>query len=80
LRLAADAKSLAECKSLYEQVRGGAPSTFPMPFFLFQMFAGKDIPAMWRWLASNPVNGDTEVTRQIHPGVMTVRMWLESGK
>jgi uncharacterized protein YbjT (DUF2867 family) len=78
LALAADVKSLAECRSLYQQVRGRSPSTFPMPMFLFEKFVGKDIPNMWRWLASHPVNVDTNPTQQIHPEVMTVSSWLGS--
>jgi len=78
LRLASDVQSLAESRRIYQEVRERAPSTLPMPTFLFEKFVGKDIPNMWRWLASHPVNLDPSLTRQIHPEAMTVRTWLQS--
>jgi len=77
IRLASDVQSLAECRRIYQQVRGRAPSTFPMPFFLFKRFVGEDIPNMWRWLASNPVNLDPGETHRLHPEAMTVKTWLQ---
>jgi len=78
LPLAADARSLEECREDYRQVRGRYPSRFPMPMFLFEKFVGRDIPNMWRWLRNNPVSLDTSRTRAIHPEAMTVRDWLSS--
>jgi uncharacterized protein YbjT (DUF2867 family) len=74
--LSADAQSLNECRAIYKEVRGKFPSRFPMPMFLFEKFVGKDIPRMWSWLRTHPVNLDTNETRQIHPEVMNVRTWL----
>lgn len=74
--LASDVQSLAEARRLYKEVRGREPATFPMPMFLFKLFVGQDIPNMWRWLASHPVNLDTTQTRQMHPQAMTVGTWL----
>ncbi len=79
LVLASDAQSLAECRAIYQEVRGKAPSTFPIPMFLFERFVGKDIPNMWRWLRNNTVSLDTSLTRQVHPEAMTVREWLGGG-
>ena len=76
--LSADAQSLDECRAIYKEVRGKDPSRFPMPMFMFEKFVGKDIPRMWNWLRTHPVNLDTSQTRQIHPEVMTVRTWLRS--
>jgi uncharacterized protein YbjT (DUF2867 family) len=76
--LSADAQSLDECRAIYKEVKGKYPSRFPMPMFLFEKFVGKDIPRMWSWLRTHPVNLDTSQTRQIHPEVMTVRTWLRS--
>jgi uncharacterized protein YbjT (DUF2867 family) len=76
--LSADAQSLDECRAIYKEVRGKYPSSFPMPMFLFEKFVGKDIPRMWSWLRTHPVNLDTSQTRQIHPEVMTVRTWLRN--
>ncbi|HSL29355.1 MAG TPA: NmrA/HSCARG family protein, partial [Anaerolineales bacterium] len=50
LPLAADVKSLAECREIYREVMGKYPSRFPMPIFLFEKFVGKDLANMWRWL------------------------------
>jgi uncharacterized protein YbjT (DUF2867 family) len=77
LALASDVQTLAECRSIYQEVRGRRPSTFPMPLFLFEKFVGKDIPQMWRWLASHPVNLGTSETLQVHSEAMTVKTWLE---
>lgn len=76
--LSADAQSLDECRAIYKEVKGKYPSRFPMPMFMFEKFVGKDIPRMWSWLRTHPVNLDTSQTRQIHPEVMTVRTWLTS--
>lgn len=78
LPLAADAQSLGECRQIYQEVRGKAPSRFPMPMFLFEKFVGKDIPEMWRWLRANPVSLETSSTYAIHPEAMTVRAWLRA--
>lgn len=77
LRLAADVKTLAECREIYREVRGKYPSTFPMPMFLFKSFVGEDIPNMWRWLRVNPVDPDTSQTYEVNPEAMTVRTWLQ---
>jgi uncharacterized protein YbjT (DUF2867 family) len=76
--LSADVQSLDECRAIYKEVRGKDPSRFPMPMFLFEKFVGKDIPRMWSWLRTHPVNLDTSQTRQIHPEVMSVRTWLRN--
>jgi uncharacterized protein YbjT (DUF2867 family) len=78
LALASDAQSLYEVREIYQEVKGKYPKRFPMPMFLFEKFVGKDVPNMWRWLRTNPVNLDTNPTRAIHPEVMTVRTWLQS--
>jgi uncharacterized protein YbjT (DUF2867 family) len=74
--LAADVQSLAACRSLYQEICGQYPSRRPMPLFLFELFVGKDIPKMWRWLRTHAIQVDTHQTRQIHPEAMTVRTWL----
>jgi uncharacterized protein YbjT (DUF2867 family) len=78
LPLAADARSMAELREIYKEVRGKYPPRFPMPLFLFQKFVGKDIPNMWRWLKANPVSLDTSPTYEVHPGAMNVHAWLRS--
>lgn len=78
LNLAADVKSLSECREIYREVRGRRPRRFPMPLFLFRKFVGEDLPNMWRWLHDNPVKADPVETRAIHPEAMDVRAWLTS--
>ena len=78
LRLAADVKSLAECREIYREVKGKNPPRFPMPLFLFRRFVGNDVLNMWRWLRTNPVDLDTGPTYHVHPGAMDVRTWLRS--
>lgn len=76
LRLAADVKSLAECKAIFRDVKNKNPPRFPMPLFLFRKFVGDDVLNMWRWLRVNPVELDTVPTYEIHPEAMDVRTWL----
>jgi uncharacterized protein YbjT (DUF2867 family) len=78
LVLSADVQSLDECRAIYKEVRGKYPARFPMPMFMFERFVGKDIPRMWSWLRTHPINLDTSQTRELHPNVMTVRTWLRS--
>jgi uncharacterized protein YbjT (DUF2867 family) len=78
--LAGDVKSIDECRAIWREVNGKAPSTFPMPEWLFRRIAGpsgKDLPIMWRWLRSGDVPKDPAATRAIHPGALTVRQRLE---
>lgn len=76
LPIAADAKSLGECRSLWTEVTGRSPRRFPMPTRLFERFVGKDTTRMWRWLHTNPVEVDPGIAAEIHPRVVTVREWL----
>jgi uncharacterized protein YbjT (DUF2867 family) len=78
LPLAADAQSLGECRAIYREVKGKYPSRFPMPMFLFEKFVGRDVPNMWRWLRTNPVNLETGQTYEVYPEAMTVRSWLRN--
>jgi uncharacterized protein YbjT (DUF2867 family) len=78
LRLAADVKSLAECREVFREVRGRNPPRFPMPLFLFRRFVGDDILHMWRWLRENPVDADTGPTYEILPTARDVRAFLRA--
>ena len=77
LKLASDVQTLEQCRAIYQEVTGKAPSRFPMPMFLFEAFVGKDIPRMWRWLRTHPVSLETGPTLEILPEALTVRTWLE---
>jgi uncharacterized protein YbjT (DUF2867 family) len=78
LRLAADVKSLAECRQIFRAVRGKSPPRFPMPLFLFRRFVDDDILTMWRWLRENPVGADTGPTHDILPTAKDVRTFLQA--
>ena len=78
LPLAADVKSLAECREIHKEVMGKYPSRFPMPIFLFEKIVGKDLANMWRWLRTHHVDLDTKPTQEVHPEGMTVRTWMRS--
>ena len=78
LALAADVQSLGEVREIYKEERNKYPSRFPMPMFLFKKFVGQDIPNMWRWLRTHPVDLDTHQTYEVHPAAMNVRTWLRS--
>ena len=78
--LAGDVKSIDECRTIWAEVHGKPPRSFPMPAWIFQRIsghAGKDLPVMWRWLRTGVVPEDTDPTRTIHPGARTVRQWVE---
>jgi uncharacterized protein YbjT (DUF2867 family) len=78
LKLAGDSRTLAECRSLYREVLGKEPKTFPMPIWLFDRFTRSDPATMWRWLRTNEVDADEAATRAVLPTAMTVRQWLET--
>ena len=80
ISVAADVKTIDECRAIWAEVRGKRPRGFPMPLWMFKRVAGhagKDLPIMWRWLRTGTVPEDTGPTREIHPGARTVRAWLE---
>jgi uncharacterized protein YbjT (DUF2867 family) len=77
LALAADIQTLEACRSIYSDVVGKPPRTFPMPVALFDRFTRQDPTAMWRWLRTGSVTVDVEGTRALLPTAMTVRQWLE---
>lgn len=80
ISLAADVKSIDQCRAEWTEVFGRRPKRFPMPAWLFERVAGhagRDLPVMWRWLRSGSVPEDTSPTREIHSGALTVRQWME---
>jgi len=76
LTLTVDVRSLAECGSLYREVMGRDPRTFPMPIWLFDRFTRSDPTTMWRWLRTGELEFDTGVARAVLPSALTVREWL----
>ena len=74
--LAADVRTLGECRDIWRRVTGRKPRRFPMPVWLFQRFVGSDLIRMWRWLATHEVVADVEQTRAHHPGAVTVEQFV----
>jgi hypothetical protein len=73
--LAGDVRTLDECRQMWTE-RGIKPRGFPMPVWLFERVAGRDLPTMWRWLRTGSVPEDVEPTRAIHLRARTVRQWI----
>jgi uncharacterized protein YbjT (DUF2867 family) len=77
VKLASDVRTLAECRSVYRDVMGRDPRSFPMPLWMFDRFTRKDVSTLWRWLRTGVPSLDTAPTRAILPSAMTVREWLK---
>ena len=75
LNLAADVRSLEECRQIYKLILGRGPRRFPMPVRMFERFA-PDIAALWRWLRTARLDVDPAITRSILPDPLTVEDWL----
>jgi uncharacterized protein YbjT (DUF2867 family) len=80
MSLAGDVLSIQECREIWREVMGRPPRRFPMPVWLFERFTGTDETTMWKWLRENDMLFDTKPTRDIHPGVRTLRDWLAKQK
>jgi uncharacterized protein YbjT (DUF2867 family) len=75
LRLAAEVRSLGECREVYARVRGRGPRRLPLPMRLFERFA-PDTAALWRWACEARPEAGPEETRSVVPDVLTVEQWL----
>ena len=78
LILAADVRTLGECRSIYEEVTGHPPRSSSLPIWLFDRFTRKDLTKMWTWLGEHEVPTETAPTRKLLPAALTVREWLET--
>jgi uncharacterized protein YbjT (DUF2867 family) len=76
--LAADVRSLAECRAVWRRVTGHAPRRFPMPVWMFERFVGRDLTRMWRWLAEHDVDADVTRTRSLLPTAVTVEEFVRA--
>lgn len=74
--LAADVRSITECREIWREVMGKPPRRFPMPVWLFERFVGSDLTTMWQWLRTADIALETAPTLEILPSAMTVREWL----
>jgi uncharacterized protein YbjT (DUF2867 family) len=75
--LAGDVKTLNECRQMWAE-RGIKPRGLPMPVWLFERVAGKDLPIMWRWLRDGDVPLDTGPTHVVHPTAQTMQAWMDA--
>lgn len=76
LPLAADVRTVAECRSLWRAEFGARPRRAPVPTWLFERFAGTGLTAMWRWLRDAPFTADPGPTLALLPSARSVRVWL----
>ena len=80
LPLAADLRSIDECRGIYRQVLGRRPRRLPMPVWMFERVASRDLTTMWRWWQSAKPETETRTLREICPDALTVHQWLERHK
>lgn len=76
LPLAADVRSIAECRQLWRETFGRAPRRLPLPVGVFERFVGTDETTMWRWLRDHDIELDTRATRSLLPDALTVADFL----
>ena len=76
LKIATELRSVDECRELYAEVMGRRPRRVPMPVWLFNRVASRDLTTMWRWLGASPPAGNSDTLRAIRPAALTVREWL----
>ena len=74
--LAADVRSLSQCREAWRRVAGRSPRRVPMPVWLFERFVGPDLTRMWRWLATHDVEADVTRTRSICPDADTIETFV----
>jgi uncharacterized protein YbjT (DUF2867 family) len=78
LNLAADVRSIAECRELWRAAFGRRPRRFPMPVGMFERLVSRDLTTMWRWLRTADLSFDPTRTRAVLPSASTVPDWLET--
>ena len=77
LPLASDLRPIDECREIHREVLGRRPRSFPMPVWMFERVAGRDLTTMWRWWRDAQPEAETRTLREVHPGALTVREFLE---
>lgn len=76
LSLAADVRTIDECRALWSEHVGRRPRGLPMPTWLFERLAGPDLPLMWRWLHDHDLDLSVDTTRALLPDAQAVPEWL----
>jgi uncharacterized protein YbjT (DUF2867 family) len=74
--LVGDVRSMADARALFTRVRGRRPFALPMPTALFRRLVGEELVLMWRWLATETMDGDPTLTRTLVPELKDMAMWL----
>lgn len=75
LQLAADRRSLDDCRRIYARVFGRKPRRLPMPVWMLERFA-PDTVTLWRWARETGFEADLRIARAIHPDALDVETWL----
>ncbi len=55
--LVGDEQSMTQARALFARVTGKKPFALPMPTFLFRRVISEDLVLMWKWLATNTMDG-----------------------
>jgi uncharacterized protein YbjT (DUF2867 family) len=76
LPLAADLRSIDDCREVYREVLGRRPRGIPMPTWMFERVASKDLTTMWRWWSEEKPTAETDTVRELHPEALTVADFL----
>jgi uncharacterized protein YbjT (DUF2867 family) len=79
IALAADIRSMNECRELWRVVTGRAPRSVALPVPVFERMAGrsgKDLTRMWHWLSTADLDLTPAETRSLLPAALTVETWL----
>lgn len=79
LSLAAELRTLAECRDIWRRVTGRNPRRLPMPVWVFERFVGPDLTRMWRWLATHDIGVDPAETHRRLPAATTVEQFVRRG-
>lgn len=76
LSLAAEVRTIGECREIWRRVTGRRPRRVPMPLWLFQRFVGPDLLRMWHWIPQHQVVADVPGTRALVPDAASVEEFV----
>jgi hypothetical protein len=81
INLAGDKISTAQAYALFGEVHGKRPFRMLMPrwFFRYLIPRGRELVEMCEAHRASPWDWDTTAAKELHPGMMTMRQWLERG-
>jgi uncharacterized protein YbjT (DUF2867 family) len=76
--LAGDFKSFREARDIFKRVTGKTPLAIPAPLWVCRRLVNADLVPMWQWLGKNPVEGDMDPVRRLHPEIKNMETWLRT--